>query len=192
MTGNWKVNVSTKFPQPIATTLSEMKDTLIGADYTPIAYLGEQVVNGTNHAVLAEQTILTGKDTKNIVLLIFNVKPTQVGGATLVSIERIVEGNNALGGTEVWVDMVLDDDDMAIWDEAFEGFVGSNVAPIAAVGCQMANGMNYLYLATITPVAPEAETRVVLVTINAMLKKVSIADILNNKQQASLGYAFTW
>ena len=56
----------------------------------------------------------------------------------------------------------------------------------------MADGMNYLYLATITPVAPEAETRVVLVTINAMLKKVSIADILNNKQQASLGYAFTW
>ena len=99
MTGNWKVNVSTKFPQPIATALSEMKDTLIGAEYTPIAYLGEQVVNGTNHAVLAEQTILTGKDTKNIVLLIFNVKPTQVGGATLVSIERIVEGN----GFSVWI-----------------------------------------------------------------------------------------
>lgn len=192
MTGNWKVNVSTKFPQPIATALSEMNDALIGAEYAPIAYLGEQTVNGTNHAVLAEQTILTGKDTKNIVLLIFHVKPAQVGGATLVSIERIVEGNNALGGTEVWVDMELDDEDKAIWDEAFEGFVGSNVTPLAAVGCQMAHGMNYLYLATVTPVTPEAETHIVLVTINAMLKKVSIADILNNKQQKSLGYAFSW
>ena len=70
--GGWSVNVEVgKMPQKVATAFSKLGD-LVGASYTPIAYLGSQVVNGINHAVLAEQTVLTGKDTKNIVVIIFN------------------------------------------------------------------------------------------------------------------------
>ena len=44
--------------------------------------------------------IINGKDTKNIVLVIFNEKPNTLE-ATLVSIERVVEGSNAMGGINV-------------------------------------------------------------------------------------------
>ena len=65
-TGTWIVKVEKNFPQPIATTISDLN--FVGAEYEPIALVATQIVNGTNYAVLAKQTIVTGKDTNNIVL----------------------------------------------------------------------------------------------------------------------------
>ena len=76
MVGTWKIDVKLEgMPQKVATAFANLGTQLLGAEYTPIAYLGSQVVNGINHAVLAEQLVITGKDTKNIVLIIFNEKP---------------------------------------------------------------------------------------------------------------------
>ena len=56
MLGSWEVNVVTGgMPQKVATAFGELAGSLVGAEYTPIAYLGSQQVNGVNHAVLAEQ-----------------------------------------------------------------------------------------------------------------------------------------
>lgn len=55
MIGNWDINVVVgKLPQKVATAFANLGETIIGATYTPIAYIGSQIVNGTNHAVLAE------------------------------------------------------------------------------------------------------------------------------------------
>lgn len=75
MLGSWDVKVVVgSLPEKVATAVGELGEKLIGAEYTPIAYLGSQLVNGTNHAVLAEQVLTTGRDTKNIVVLTFNEK----------------------------------------------------------------------------------------------------------------------
>ena len=72
MTGSWNVNVVTNgMPQKVATAIGALSEKLIGAEYEPIAYLGSQVVNGTNHAVLAKQILTTGRDTTNIVVIVF-------------------------------------------------------------------------------------------------------------------------
>ena len=63
--GGWEVKVSNNFPQKVASSLSSFNEQILGAEYVPISYLGSQVVNGINHAVLAEQTLLTGRDPKN-------------------------------------------------------------------------------------------------------------------------------
>ena len=69
MVGTWNVKVHVDgMPQQVATAFGDILGNLFGAKYNPIAYLGEQVVNGTNHAILAEQTVVTGEDQKNIVL----------------------------------------------------------------------------------------------------------------------------
>lgn len=53
MVGEWKVEVNVGgMPQKVATAMGEIN--MLGAEYEPIAYLGSQVVNGVNHAVLAE------------------------------------------------------------------------------------------------------------------------------------------
>lgn len=190
--GAWKIDVNVDgMPQKVATAMGKLAGMIVGAEYTPIAYLGCQEVNGINHAVLAEQVIVTGRDTKNVVMIVFNEKPSDVE-LTLVSIDRIVEGGAPMGGVAVDVKTDIPAEAKTIWDDAFDGFVGSNVTPFALLSTQMVNGMNYTFVATFETVSVEPSKRVVLVTINDKIKNVQIVDVLANKHQASLGYAFTW
>lgn len=192
MVGNWEVNINVNgMPQKIASAVSKLSETLVGAEYDPIAYLGSQQVNGLNHAVLAEQTVVTGRDFKNIVMLIFNEKPNE-REATLVSIDRIVEGGDALGGTQINATTVIPEEAMNEWRTAFEGFIGSDVIPFALLATQVVKGTNFIFAATLTPVVPGAKSKVVIVTLNSMTGTLAFADPFKTAQEASLGYAFTW
>lgn len=193
MVGSWKINVSVnKFPQVIATATSKLNEALLGAQYTPIAYLGTQVANGTNHAVLAEQLVVTGKDTKNIVVIIFNEKPGEAA-ATLVSVERVVESGLALGGITVDAQTTIPEDAQKAFDSVFGGFVGFDVKPFAYLGSQVTKGTEYIFAATTNPVVKDPEVGVALVVVNPLSKTVSFVDIVTSKHDTmSLGYAFTW
>ena len=134
MFGKWDINVTVgKLPQKIATACGELSEKLIGAEYTPVAYLGSQQANGVNHAVLAKQTIVTGKDTTNAVLLIFNEK---ADGVTLASVERVVEGGGELGGAVVDIRTEIPDEARKAFDAALGGFVGAAVEPFALLATQ--------------------------------------------------------
>ena len=191
--GSWEVKVAADaMPQKVATAVGELSEQLIGAEYKPIAYLGSQVVNGTNHAVLAEQTILTGKDTKNVVILIFNEKPNEMK-ATLVNIERVIEQGGELGGIAVDVKTDIPTEAKEAFDKAFEGFVGSKVKPFALLGTQVVKGVDYMFAAEVTSVTAEPVTKVCLVTVNGMTGDLAFADMLDSRSDIlSLGYAFTW
>ena len=192
MTGSWNVNVVTNgMPQKVATAFSALAEQLIGAEYEPIAYLGSQLVNGTNHAVLAKQILTTGRDTTNIVVIVFNEKPGAMED-TLVSIDRVVEGGEALGGIKLDPQVEIPADAKGAWDEAFEGFVGSTVTPFALLGTQVVKGVNYIFAATATPVVPNAVAKACIVTVNPMAGTMAIEDMLTTKYENSLGYSFTW
>lgn len=193
-TGNWNIDVNINgMPQKIATAFDKLEDTLVGARYVFIAYLGSQVVNGINHAVLAKQIVTTGLDSANIVMLIFNEKPRETE-ATLVAIERIVEEGGELGGTNISVDKVLDleGEPMKIWYGAFEGYVGISMRPIAYLGNQVVNGASHIFAATAEPMTLEGTKEAVVVTINTMQHTVSVAGMLNSRQANALRYTFTW
>lgn len=196
MLGNWKINVNTSgMPQKVATAFANLNTELIGSEYEFIAYLGSQEVNGTNHAVLATQVITTGRDTKNIVVLIFNEKPNE-NVATLVSIDRVVESGEQLGGTKIDVNLAADipDDVMDVWNEAFMGYVGSNPEPVALLGTKMTNGTNLIFVAQLLPIfkEQEQENEVVLVIINDKEKRVKFTGLLEDRVDNALGYAFSW
>lgn len=192
MTGSWNINVvANGMPQKVASAFGALSEQLIGAEYEPIAYLGSQVVNGINHAVLAKQILTTGRDTTNVVILIFNEKPNAME-ATLVSIDRVVEGGAALGGIKIDPQVEIPDDAKAAWDEAFGAWVGTKLEPIALLGTQVVKGTNFIFAATVTPVAPDAAAKASIVTINPMTGTVAFDDLLSTKYEASLGYAFTW
>ena len=191
MVGNWEVNVTVDaMPQVVATAFGKL-DELVGAKYEPIAYLGSQVVNGTNYAVLAKQLLIDGVDTKNVVLVTFNQKPGQVGDASIASIERIVEQGMPAGGAVVDVKTDIPDEATAAFKEAFEGYVGVKVEPFALLATQVTKGVDYIFAAEVTPVVENPVKYVALVTVNALTKRVTITDMLASKQD-SLGYAFTW
>ena len=193
--GNWNVKISTNgMPQKVATACAKLNETIVGAEYTPIAYLGSQLVNGTNHAVLAEQLIVTGKDVKNIVVLTFNEKPKEPE-ATLVSIERVVESGEGFGGTTIDVKVEEDipsDIITEIWNPALEGRLGAKFRPFAYLGSQMTKGINHIFVVEISSITPDGQDEVALGIINQIDKKVYFADLLANKQESMLGYAFNW
>lgn len=192
MVGGWNIDVTVdKLPQKVATAMSLLEETLIGAEYDVIAYLGTQVANGINHAVLAEQILTTGRDARNIVVLIFNEKAGKEE-LCLVSIDRIIESGAVLGGTVVKSETELSDNVMDIWDEAFEAYVGANVTPFALLATQPVNGINYIFAAEIEPMTLSGKKKVNLVVINNYTRKVLMSDLLENKHEATLGYAFTW
>ena len=191
---NWKININTdNMPQKIATAMSQLTNQLTGAEYKMIAYLGSQQVNGINHAVLAEQTVLTGKDSKNIVILVFNEKPNE-REATLVSIDRILETGLPLGGTniDVKVDKDIPKDVMDIWIDACHHCLGSRMIPVALLGTKNANGTNYIFVASVDSQLPGSEIELALITVNDLTRRMSFVDLLADKTDYALGYAFNW
>lgn len=184
MIATWKVDLKVgSLPEKVATAFGNLD--LAGAEYTPIAYLGSQLVNGTNHAVLAEQLVTTGKDTKNIVLMIFNEKGMD---CTLVNIERVLETGGEDGGVVIDVETELPADAKAVFDSAMKGFVGGAITPFAYLGTQITTGTDFIYATTVAPVG-EYETKVVVLRINPAFNTLSFTDILNGNH-LNLGGTF--
>ena len=179
--GGWNIKVTVgKMPQQVATAFSDILGNLMGAQYNPIAYLGSQVVNGTNHAVLAEQLVVTGVDTKNIVLVILNEKPGSVAGKdfALVSITPVIDGGVQFGGVNINVQTELDSATTEVFNKAFEGFVGSKVEPFALLGTKVVKGVQYKFAATVTPVVLDPISTVQVVTVNGLTKEIEFESIL--------------
>lgn len=192
-TGNWKIDVNVNgMPQKVATAFEKLKETLVGADYEFIAYLGSQEVNGINHAVLAKQIVTTGRDSVNIVVLIFNEKPNAMDVA-VGAIERVVDSGAVLGGTTINVDKdgILGEP-MEVWNEAFAGYVGVSMRPIAYLGNQVTKGIDHIFAATAEPMTLEGEKQAVLVRINPLERTVRVVNFLVDRGSDALNYAFNW
>lgn len=190
MFGNWEIKVSKNMPQKVETAMGDLQ--LFGAEYTPIAYLGSQQVNGINHAVLAEQLITTGKDTRNVVVITFNEKPEEIK-LVLVGISPVVESGGELGGVKVDVQTDIPADAKAVFDKCFEGFVGSTVSPFAYLGKQITKGTDYIFAAECKTVSVNPEVKVRIVVVNDLDGSPRFKDILGDNTNANaLGYAFNW
>lgn len=176
--GGWEINVTVgAMPQKVATAFAQTFEsgTLLGCDYEPIAYLGQQVVNGINHAVLAEQIVLSGRDTHNVVIVQFNEKGNEV---TMTGITPVLEEGAAFGGVDVDVKTNIPGEAKAALDLCLEGFVGSNVEPFALLGTQVTKGTDYIFAAEVSSVTLEPVKKVALVNANSMQKNLNFETIL--------------
>lgn len=61
----------TSMPQKAVSAWSAVEN-LVGATYKPLLYVGKQLVRGTNHCFIAEQTLVTANPTRRIVKLKIN------------------------------------------------------------------------------------------------------------------------
>ena len=77
----------TKFPQEAASAWASFDGTMTGAGYKPIAYVGKQLVNGTNYVFLAEQTLMLANPERHIVVVKINEFNGEYG---VKSIEQII------------------------------------------------------------------------------------------------------
>lgn len=134
MDENGKEKVVSRLPQEVASGIGIVAEAN-GVDYTPLFYVGTQVVNGTNHWLVCRKT----KDgQKSFVNVIFNIPPGSIGGvgATLVREET--------------------PDQVKLSDEAQEAFnfIQTRIFPdfamqvLVEMGTQIVKGTNYHLVVT--------------------------------------------
>ena len=58
LAGGWTPSVDPAVTEDVQALLDKGLDGLVGVSYVPVAYLGSQVVAGTNHAILCQATVV--------------------------------------------------------------------------------------------------------------------------------------
>lgn len=89
--GGWKLAEMQpcNLPQEVATGYNQVVQSLVGADYTPVLYVGQQVVAGMNYMIICKQKIVVPDPPEHLVEVIINSAPT-TGAWSLVRINQIV------------------------------------------------------------------------------------------------------
>ena len=149
-------------------------EALLGVDYAPLAYLGSQVVAGTNHVFLVKGTMVVPAQPVSYALAYFyedlqgNVKLMNVADLPIVP---QADGTLALpeeglmGGWAYVEDPALTDEVEAKLEAALQNQVGASYAIVAYVGEQVVAGLNRCLLVQVTPVVPNARPHYALAYI---------------------------
>ena len=58
VTGGWAPSESPEITEELQALFDQGMEGLVGVNYVPVAYLGSQVVAGTNHCFLAQATVV--------------------------------------------------------------------------------------------------------------------------------------
>lgn len=170
--GGWTAPDSPAVPKEVRDVLAKATETLTGGTYEPVAYLGSQVVAGTNYRVLCKYTPAIQNPTPKYVI---------------VTVYEDPQGNTSLS------EVLTSDAEVRVTDEVTDGgwfapetpdvtneageallaasknVVGAAYNPVALLGTQVVAGTNYTLLCEVTPVTENAESHysIVIVTVGA-------------------------
>lgn len=147
---------------------------LVGVDYVPVAYLGSQVVAGTNHVFLVKGTVVVPNAPVSYAL-VYLYQDLQ-GGVTIMNIADLgivpqeddtvtVPEEGLMGGWYYAEEPEITEEIQARLDKALEGLVGATYVPVANLGEQVVAGRNRCLLCQITPVVPDARPHYALVYV---------------------------
>ena len=155
--GGWKfVNKpASSLPQDVASAIGIVQEQLIGATYTPLYYIAKQLVNGTNHLLICEQTLVIAKPEKHIVVMNINIPAGSVGGkgATVVD---IITANEPMVSDEL----------LALFNVATSKLLGASHKPVFYIGSQTVKGVNYFIVTESKTIGLNAKPYATIAKIN--------------------------
>lgn len=162
-------------PDRVKELVTKANETLAGAQYTPVAYLGSQVVAGTNHCILCLETP-TVPDAASVYAIITLYEDLD-GNAQITDVQECAAGaptpytgDEPISGG--WGDPgspeVTDAAKTAV-EKACETLTGAEYEPVALLCQQVVAGMNYAILCKATPTVPDAQSYYTVVEIYADL-----------------------
>ncbi len=165
---------------------------LLGVDYEPLAYLGSQVVAGTNHVFLVKGTAVVPTRPVSYALAYLyedlqgNVKLLNIADLPIVPQEDgtlALPEEGLMGGWAYVADPAFTDEDEAKLEAALQNQVGASYTIVAYVGEQVVAGLNRCLLVQVTPVVPDARPHYALAYVytdlegNSSLSQVIDLDI---------------
>ena len=139
---------------------------LVGAAYEPLAYLGSQVVAGTNHAFLCKTTVVYPGATPTYTLVyLYEDLQGNVTRMNIVDLPIVPDADGVLtvpeaglsGGWYYAEDPAFTDEDEAKLEAALQNQVGATYTIVAYLGEQVVAGLNRCLLCQVTPVVPNAQ-----------------------------------
>ena len=168
--GGWtlKMESAKRLPQEVTSGFDEVfGKPSVGGTYMPIYYVATQLVNGTNHKLVAERTKLVtgGKTIKDFAIVTINIPSGSVGG----------KGATKVSETD-YTDFALRDEVEIGFKKATAEFTGSGFRPIMELGYQVTKGTDYHFLCE-TNSNSQGELYLTRVVINNFNGKWSIQEI---------------
>ncbi len=165
--GGWTRPESPAIPAEAAEALEKALDGLVGAKYTPVAYLGSQLVAGTNYKLLCGVAPVVPDPVETWAVV--TVYKDLQGKASIIDVQEsgipTDLSKGLMGGWSAPETPELTAEIREAFDKATEKLLGVNYEPLAVVGQQVVSGMNYRILCEATAVAPGAEPAYAIVTV---------------------------
>ena len=157
------------YTDSVKSVFAKATETLTGVGYEPVAYLGSQVVAGTNHLILCKATPTTAepKSTYALVTLFEGLN----GEAEITNvIESSVNAAGAADGETTGAYTApekpgVTDEAKAALEKALNGLGGAQYDAKALLGTQVVSGTNYMLLCKITTVTAEPVSHYSIVTV---------------------------
>lgn len=166
LTGGWSRAESPVITDNIKALVEKAVEQLTGVDYTPVAYVGSQVVAGTNHLVLckAEPVVPDAVQTYTL-LTIYEDLQGKAEITEILASDAEAGIPDLAGGWNAPDSPVLTSEATAALEKSTEKLVGAEYTPIALLGTQVVAGTNYSILCEITASSPEAEPNYAVVIV---------------------------
>ena len=180
MDGAWEItdNTAVALPEDVQTAFDKALEKFVGSNLTPVAYVADQVVAGTNYMILCEAETVTAEPLKSYQMVI--VYSDLDGNAELTTVKDFdltayTEGDNTeinaeelAGGWSVPEETVttsIPDKAKAAFDKAVDGMTGNEIEPLALLGTQVVAGTNYAFICKSTLATQEPVTGIQIVTV---------------------------
>ena len=180
--GGWEKAESPVITEEMKALVEKASANLAGAQYIPMAYLGSQVVAGTNHLLLC-RTVSTVDPAAVETYMFVKVYEDLEGNAQITEvIDTGIETNIAdlSGGWFQAESPEITDEIEELCSKAFEKLLGVDYKPVALLSTQVVAGMNYCILCESTIVYPGADTTYAFVYIYKDLEgNAEVLDIWN-------------
>ena len=178
--GGWTPAESPAITVDMENLLGQATESLLGATYMPVAYLGSQLVAGRNHAFVCRVTPVTADPVETYAIV--TVYEDLEGKASL---RNVYESGAETGISELpgaWSQAgeqnEVNDELQAIFDKALEGYTGMGFKPLALLATQLVSGTNYRFVCESIPV-DGGEHGCAIVTVYADLEgNAEISDVV--------------
>lgn len=162
--GGWSVPQDTKITEEELKIFNKAIEGLTGVGYEPVAYLGSQVVAGTNHCFLCKSTVIYPGATNRYTLVYIYEKFD--GTEEILKFEDVTlpgtadaDGTPIAGGWSYAEDPAVEGKVSEVVGKATAKLLGAEYEPVANIGSQVVAGINHAVLCRITAVTPDAEAK---------------------------------
>ena len=172
--GGWAKTASPALTDKIREVVAKAASAVTDTEYTPIAYIANQVVAGMNHLVLCKRAVHAAdfSGTKEHYVLLTIYEDLQ-GNAEITTVQESNAEALIGEGTGAWSESdspVVTDELQGAFKSANRILAGAQYTPLALLGTQVVAGMNYCVLCEVTASVPDAASSYAIVHLYQDLK----------------------